>query len=442
MSTPDQLPSKKQFAFLSTKRFFPLFGTQFFGALNDNLFKTTLFVLISFYGLGANPWIPSSQMLNIGALLFILPFFLFSALSGEICNKFDKAIVARWIKVAEIGIMIIAVIGFLHHSLSLLLLSLFLMGTHSTLFGPLKYSILPEYLERHELLSGNSLIESGTFLAILLGQILGTMLAATHIYLLATILLIIALSGLFSSMFMPRVQAQFPRQYIQPNIARSTLQLLKETSKQKNIWMAIMGISWFWFLGSIYITQLPTFTRINLGGNDQVFNLMLTLFSVGIGTGSIACARLSKHKLHLSLVVIGSIGMSIFGLLLVVLTNGAHFVHADNISVFLARNNAFAVIISIIGIGFFGGFFSLPLYTWLQTASSNDFRSHAIAANNIINGFFMVLASIISLIIIWLFDGINILYLLVAVGNIPILFYLCRNRELRIDFMEFILRKH
>ncbi|MCO6504341.1 MAG: MFS transporter [Snodgrassella sp.] len=441
MSTPDLLPSKKQFAFLATKRFLPLFGTQFFGALNDNLFKTTLFVLISFYGLGAHSWIPSSQMLNIGALLYILPFFLFSALSGEICNKFDKAIVARWIKVAEIVIMILAVIGFLHQTLSVLLLALFLMGVHSTLFGPLKYSILPEYLEGHELLSGNSLIECGTFLAILFGQILGTMLAGTHIFLLATILIIIAVLGQISSIQMPRVPAQFPQQCIEPNIARSTLQLLRQTYQQKNVWMAIMGISWFWFLGSIYITQLPTFTRLHLGGNDQVFNLMLTLFSIGIGTGSILCARISKHKLHLSLVAFGTVGLSLSGMLLVWLTSGANFIQIDNIFGFVARHNAFPIMLSIICIGFFGGFFSLPLYTWLQTASTDNFRSHAIAANNIINGLFMVVASVMSVVLIWLFDNINALYFIVAAGNLPVLYYLSRNKELRIDFMRFILRK-
>lgn len=441
MSTPDLLPSNKQFAFFTTKRFLPLFGTQFFGALNDNLFKTTIFVMISFYGLGANTWLPDSQMLNIGALLYILPFFLFSALSGEICTKFDKAILARWIKSVEIVIMIIAVIGFLHQSLSLLLVSLFLMGTHSTLFGPLKYSILPEYLEGHELLSGNSLIESGTFLAILFGQILGTILASTHIFLLATILILIAGLGLFSSILMPSVPAQFPQQNIEPNIARSTWQLLKQTYQQKNIWMAIIGISWFWLLGSIYITQLPTFTRVNLGGNDQVFNLMLTLFSLGIGIGSIVCARLSKHQLHLSLVIFGTIGMSIFGLVLVWLTNGQHFINTNGISIFLTQHNAITIMLFIIGIGFFGGFFSIPLYTWLQTASSDEFRSHAIAANNIINGLFMVFASISSLVLIWLFDSVTILYGIIAIGNIPILIYLIRNNELRIDFKKFILRK-
>lgn len=442
MSTPDMLPSGNQFAFACTRRFLPLFGTQFFGAFNDNLFKTSLFVLISFYGLGANSRLPASQMLNAGALLYILPFFLFSALSGELSNKMDKAILARWIKTAEICIMLIAGVGFWMQSVTILMLCLFLMGTHSTLFGPLKYAVLPEYLPKYELLNGNSLIESGTFLSILFGQILGTILAGTNTAWLFGILLFVAILGQIASIFMPRVPAQIPQQYIDSNIMRSTKQLLRQTYLQKNLWIAIIGISWFWLIGSVYITQLPTFTRLNLGGNEAVFNLMLTLFSLGIGTGSIVCARISRHQLHLSLVVIGTIGLSIFGLLLVWFTPSQPNLPVAGIGTFIGRPDSMAIIICIIGIGFFGGFFSLPLYTWLQTASSDQFRSHAIAANNIINGLFMVCAAILSAVFIWLFNSINALYMIVALGNVPVLIYLLRNQELRIDFKEFILRKH
>ncbi|WP_239427789.1 MFS transporter [Snodgrassella communis] len=442
MSTPDILPSGSQFAFARTKRFLPLFGTQFFGVFNDNLFKTALFVLISFYGLGSNSWLPASQMLNAGALLYILPYFLFSALSGELSNKLDKAILARWIKATEICIMLVAGFGFWLHSVAILMLCLFLMGTHSTLFGPLKYAILPEYLSSYELLNGNSLIESGTFLSILLGQIFGTILVGTDTVWLFGTLLFVAMLGQLASMFMPRVPAQIPQQYIDTNILRSTRQLLKQTYQQKSVWIAIIGISWFWLVGSVYITQLPTFTRLNLGGNEAVFNLILTLFSLGIGSGSIACARLSRHQLHLSLVMLGAFGITIFGLLLIWVTQAQHNLPIGGIGTFLSRPHSLAVMLCIIGIGFCGGFFSLPLYTWLQTSSSDKFRAHAVAANNIINGLFMVCAAILSAILIWLFNSINVLYFIVALGNIPILFYLWRSPELRLDFKRFILRKH
>ena len=424
MSTPDTIKRTGQFAFARSRRFAPLFATQFLGAFNDNLFKTALFVLISFYGLGSNAWLPASQMLNLGALLFILPYFLFSALSGQLSNKFDKAILARWVKLGEIAIMLLAAFGFWWHSAAVLLMCLFLMGLQSTLFGPLKYAILPDYLKSRELLSGNSLIESGTFLAILLGQILGTLLAGadTH-WIIASVLLVAAL-GQASSLFMPKVAAKAPNTAIDAHVFRSTWQLLRATWAQKELMVAIIGISWFWFIGSVYTTQLPTYTRLNLGGDESVFNLMLTLFSIGIGLGSIVCAKISHEKLHLSLVVPGTLGMTVFGLCLVWLTHGQHYTVTQNWADFLLRANAWPIMGCITALGLFGGFFSVPLYTWLQTSSSDEFRAHAVAANNIVNGLFMVAAALISSVLIWLFDSINLLYLVVAVGNVVLLLYL------------------
>ncbi|WP_051940421.1 MFS transporter [Stenoxybacter acetivorans] len=424
MKQPDYLPRDGQFAFAPTRRFAPLFATQFLGAFNDNLFKTALFVLISFYGLGKNEWLPASQMLNLGAMLFILPYFLFSAVSGQLSTKYDKAKLARVIKLMEVGIMLLAVWGLFLQSASMLLACLFLLGLQSTLFGPLKYAVLPDYLNSRELISGNSLIEGGTFLAILLGQILGTILAGADKSWLIGSVLAVAILGQISSFLMPSVPAKMPQLSVDANIIRSTKQLLTQALKQKELLTAIIGISWFWFIGAVYTTQLPTFTRLNLGGNEGVFNLMLALFSIGIGTGSILCAKISHEKLHLGLVVPGTIGITFFGLLLVWLTHGQHYDTVSNVTAFLSRANAYPVMLCIAFLGFFGGFFSVPLYTWLQTASSDEFRAQAIAANNIINGLFMVAAAIISAVLIWLFNSITLLYLVVAVGNLAVLTYL------------------
>lgn len=425
------------YTFATKRRFAPLFGTQFLGAFNDNLFKTTLFVLISFYGLGQNSILPPNQMLNLGALLFVLPYFLFSALSGQLATRFNKARLAQIVKAFEIAIMALAGFGFYNHSAIILLVCLFLMGTHSTLFGPIKYAILPEYLDNQELVMGNGLIESGTFLAILFGQILGTAVASSSPVVVTSLGIGIALLGLLSSLFMPSVAPQNTAIRIETNIMRSTKNLMHHIWQQKELFTAIIGISWFWFIGSVYTTQLPTFVQKHLGGNDNVFNLMLTLFSIGIASGSVFCARISKGALKLGLVAIGGTGLTLCGCLLVFFANDLHFSGSQlhGILDFLANGFAYPIVFTMIGIGFFGGFFSVPLYTWLQTASSDEFRAQAIAANNIANAIFMVTAALLSAILLFAFDSILLLYLVVALGNLPIIAYLAwRSPRILSDF--------
>ena len=431
---------KDNLNFHTTRRFAPLFGTQFLGAFNDNMFKTALFVMISFYGLGKNDFLPPSQMLNLGAMLFILPYFLFSALSGQLSNKFDKAVLARWIKLLEIIIMAVAAYGFYIQSAPLLLICLFCMGTQSTLFGPLKYAILPDYLNDKELIMGNSLIESGTFIAILLGQLLGTAVAGVPPYIVGGLVLLVAVGGTMTSLFMPSVPAKMPDTKIEWNIIKGTNSLIREATADRPVFTSIIGISWFWFVGSVYTTQLPTFTQIHLGGNDNVFNLMLALFSIGIAAGSVLCAKLSHERLLLGLVTVGTTGLTVFGLILVWLTQGQRFTELNGITWFLSQGMAYPVMLVMTLIGFFGGFFSVPLYTWLQTASSETFRAHAVAANNIINGVFMVSAAILSAVLLMLFDSITLLYLIVAVGNLPLIVYLIKREPKFIGDLTALLK--
>ncbi|STZ75773.1 MFS transporter [Bergeriella denitrificans] len=432
---------KDHLNFPTSRRFAPLFATQFLGAFNDNVFKTALFVMISFYGLGQNDILPASQMLNVGALLFILPYFLFSALSGQLSNKFDKAVLARWIKVLEIVVMSVAAFGFYIQSAPLLLFCLFCMGAQSTLFGPLKYAVLPDYLNDKELVMGNSLIESGTFLAILFGQILGTAVAGIPPHIVGMVVVAFAAAGTLASLFMPRVGAKVPHTRLQLNIAKGTMALMREAVAEKPVFTAIIGISWFWFVGAVYTTQLPTFTQIHLGGNDNVFNLMLALFSVGIAAGSVLCAKLSRGRLVLGLVSAGAVGLSISGLLLVWLTHGQRFEGLNGIGWFVSQGNAYPVMLAMLCIGFFGGFFSVPLYTWLQTASSETFRAHAVAANNIVNGIFMVCAAVLSALLLMLFDSITLLYGIVAVGNLPLMAYLLKREPRFLRDMQAVWRR-
>lgn len=414
--------------FITTRNFAPLFGTQFFGAFNDNFFKTMLFVMISFGGLAQHSFLPPAQLLNLGTLLFVLPYFLFSAHAGQLATRYNKARLAQCVKLMEIGIMLLAAWGFAIQSTVILMFCLFMMGTHSTLFGPIKYAILPEYLHDKELVMGNGLIESGTFIAILLGQIFGTFIAGHNIYwLLATSLLLIAIIGFIFSLFMPNTSPQNPTLSINFHIWNSTRQLLKETFAQKDLTAAILGISWFWFIGAIYTTQLPTFVKQHLGGNDHVFNLMLALFSVGIALGSILCAKCSKKQLQLRLTVYGSIGLSITGMILPWLSFTKYpTLTTITLIQFLGQPMSYPIMLMITLIGICGGFFSVPLYTWLQTASKEVFRAQAIAANNIINGLFMVASAIFSALISVIFDNTALLYFITALGNIPAIYLLIR----------------
>lgn len=417
---------KSDFSFGRTRRFLPLFCTQFTGAFNDNLFKTAVFVLITFHGLGDNDNFPPAQLLNIGMVLFILPYFLFSSISGEISTRFNKAKVARWVKVAEIGIMSLAVYGFLQESVFILLTCLFMMGTQSTLFGPLKYAILPDYLNDDELILGNGLIESGTFLAILFGQILATATAGYATWFICILVLIIAIIGTISAKYMPSVPAKNPHAPIHINIVSSSKNLLQTTFRQPQLRTAIIGISWFWFIGAVYTTQLPTFTELHLGGNQNVFNLLLTLFSIGIGAGSVLCAKLCHGRLNLRWVFYGAAGMALFGITLAILTRQHYHGEIQTFTQFIAQARHYPIMLCIIALGFFGGFFSVPLYTWLQKSSSDTFRAQAVAANNIVNGLFMVSAALASALLLLLVNNISLLYLLTALGNLIIIFTLLK----------------
>ena len=297
-----------------------------------------------------------------------------------------------------------------------------------------------DYLNDKELIMGNSLIESGTFIAILLGQILGTAVAGVPPYIVGGLVLLVAIGGTMTSLFMPSVAAKMPDTKIEWNIIKGTNSLIREAVADRPVFTSIIGISWFWFVGSVYTTQLPTFTQIHLGGNDNVFNLMLALFSIGIAIGSVLCAKLSHERLILGLVTIGTLGLTVCGLLLVWLTHGQRFTELNGIIWFLSQAQAYPIMLVMSAIGFFGGFFSVPLYTWLQTASSETFRAHAVAANNIINGVFMVSAAILSAVLLMLFDSITLLYLIVAVGNLPLIIYLIKREPKFIGDLTALLK--
>ncbi|MGE4408479.1 MFS transporter [Pseudomonas sp.] len=390
-----------QFRLLGKRRFLPFFCTQLLGAFNDNVFKQALILAILFK-LGSRA--DTSLLINLCALLFILPFFLFSALGGQFGEKFEKAWLIRRVKFAEILIMLAGAAGMLLGSLPLLLLVLFCMGTQSALFGPVKYSILPQQLAEDELVGGNALVEMGTFLAILGGTIGAGMLMASSDYagLVATSVVLIALAGYLSSLAIPAATAALPTLRLDWHVLRQSWRIIKlGLGQQKAVSRAMLGNSWFWFLGATYLTQIPAFSRDLLNGDESVVTLILTLFSVGIALGSLLCERMSRHHVEIGLVPFGAIGLSLFGVLLWWHAGGFPPVVASlDWLALLAEPRAWWILADILGLGVFGGLYIVPLYALIQSRSVVHERSRVVAANNILNALFMVASALLAIVLL------------------------------------------
>ena len=416
-----------QYGLLRERRFLPFFLTQFLGAFNDNVFKNALMILLAFK---AASWISLDKNLvqNIGQVAFILPFLLFSATCGQLADKYDKAKLTRFVKLFEIGIMLVAGLGFYVKSPVLLFVALFMMGMHSTLFGPVKYAILPQHLKQHELVGGNGLVEMGTFLAILLGEILGGVLIGVdnHGMLLVTIVTLgLGIAGYLASRAIPASPAPAPNLKINWNPITESIRNFHFTKQNRTVFLSILGISWFWFYGATFLTQFPSFSRDVLGGGEHVVTLLLAIFSVGVGLGSLLCERLSGHKVEIGLVPFGSIGMTLFGVDLYFasrgITPGGHDLGAWN---FLQTPGSWRVCFDLVMLGLFGGFYIVPLYALIQTRSEETHRSRIIAGNNILNALFLILAALLAIIVFKLGFTIPQLFLIAAVLNACVAIYI------------------
>jgi MFS family permease len=429
-----------QFGLMKEQRFRPFFWTQFLGAFNDNVFKTALITLVAFHAV-------SLGVKDGGALstllpgIFILPFFLFSATSGQLADKYEKSQIIRLVKVFEIGIMLFASAGFFLHNIWLLGAALFMMGMHSTLFGPVKYSYLPQHLQENELIGGNGMVEMGGFVAILLGQVLGAWLATVENHELFTSLAIltIAAMGYFTSHGVPNTPAADSNLKINWNPITETIKNVKLIWAQQQIWLAIVAISWFWFFGATLLAQFPNFAKETLHGDESVFILLLSVFSIGIGLGSLLCEKLSKGKLELGLVLFGAIGLTAFGADLYFSASSLHdscsYKCLFDFQTFIARDYHTAdghlnwtnwrLLADIALIGLFGGFYIVPLYVLIQTRVDKSYQSRVIAANNIMNAFFMVASAGFSIVIFKQSYTIPQLFLATALLNVLIMIYLC-----------------
>lgn len=415
-----------QFNLLRSKRFLPLFATQFLGALNDNIYKNALVIFIAFT-IADQTEIESSILVIIAGGLFILPYFLFSATAGQLADRYEKSVLIRRIKMMEILIMGFAVVGFVTQSLMILMTVLFFMGVQSTFFGPLKYGILPQHLKLHELTGGNGLVQMGTYIAILGGTIIGGALIALDNYgivIVSIIILGVAFGGWISSRYIPVADAADESLAIDWNFVHQTFHILRYVISEKGIFIAIIAISWFWFIGATYLSLVPTYTRDILMGNELVTTALLTAFSIGIGSGSLMCEKLSSGKIEPGLVPIGALGLTIFAIDLFFIGTPAVIDLSGQtgmeLSEFLGEPIHWRVLLDLILIGFFGGIYIVPLYAMVQHRASMHVRARVIAATNILNALFMVVSAMIVIALIKLSFSIPEIYLLVGILNMMI----------------------
>ena len=398
LNTPDSHSHPNQFALLGQRRFAPFFWTQFAGAGNDNLFKFAFTVMVT-YQLSVS-WLPPSLAgLVIGAL-FTLPYLLFSATSGQLTDKWDKTRMFRLVKNLEIVIMLIAAWGFVQSNVPVLLLCVFLMGLHSTLFGPVKFAYLPQVLNDRELTGGNGMVEMGTFVAILLGQVAGGLLIAVpevgHMQ-VAVACVAVAIIGRICAQFIPHAPATDPNLVINWNPITETWRNLKLAHQQPVVFRSLLGISWMWFFGAVFLSQFPSFAKDVLHGNEQVASLLLVVFSIGIGTGSLLCEMMSRRQVEIGLVPLGAIGMSVFAIDLYFASRGLVQPSSPlGAKEFLNVSANWRVLVDLLLLSLFAGLYSVPMYALIQMRSQPTHRARVIAANNILNALFMIVSAVLA----------------------------------------------
>ncbi|MEO5830541.1 MAG: MFS transporter [Rhodanobacter sp.] len=383
-----------QFALLRKRRFAPFFWTQALGAFNDNAFRNALVMLVA-YQMGLSDHV-ASLYTNLAPALFIIPFFLFSATAGQLAEKFEKTRIIRWVKLFEIAAMVVAAVGFYTHHLALLLVVLFMMGMHSTMFGPIKYAILPQALKPQELVGGNGLVEMGTQMAMLIGMIAGSELmrvAGVGPLLAAAVTITVAVVGYLVSRRIPPAPASAPALKFNWNPFSETAKVLGITRADRAVWNAVLGISWFWFFGTVLIAQLPIYARGTLGGDGSVYTLVLTLFSIGSGIGALLCEKMSGKRVEIGLVPLGAFGLTAFGVDLYFARHGMASVRGLDWLAFLRSAGSWRIVLDLVAIGAFAGFYVVPLFAFVQSRAPREKLSRIIAGNNIMNAVLIVLAA-------------------------------------------------
>ena len=416
-----------QFNLLKQRRFAPFFCTQFLGAMNDNVFKNGMIIFMAFGGMTL-AGMDVNLLVNAAGAVFILPFVLFSAFAGQLADKYEKTRVIRGVKIFEIVVMAFGAVGFITANLGILFVALFAMGLHSTLFGPVKYAIMPQALARDELVGGNALVESGTFVAILVGTIAGGVLVAvmpSGPMIVAVATIFIAVIGYLVSRSIPASAATDPSLKLNWNPFTETASNLRLAAKNIVVWRSMLGISWLWFYGAMLLNQFANMSKDVLGGNAEVATLLLAIFAVGVAVGSLLCERLSGKKVEIGLVPFGSIGMSVFAIDLYFATKGLRPVGQSGAVEFIAQSEHWRVVIDLFLLSVSGGLYSVPLYALIQERSDASHRSRIFAANNILNAIFMVVSALLAIALIK-FAGFGVpqLILTIAVLNAIVALYI------------------
>jgi MFS family permease len=436
-ATATEEPPVSQFTLVARARFAPLFITQSLGALNDNVYKQALVILITF-GAAAHSGKDSAMLVTLSTGLFILPFFLFSALAGQLADQLDKARLIQRVKLAEIVIMALGAVGFALSSLPLLICTLFLMGSQSAFFGPLKYGILPQHLHPEELVGGNGLIQMATYVAILVGSIIGGFVMAdldSGPSAVSGIVLVLALCGWLASRFIPAAPPAEPGLTLDFNLWRATRACVGYASENATVLAAVLGISWFWFVGATFFQLLPTYARDVLGGDARVVTLLLAAFSVGIGVGSLLCERLAGGAGALRLLPAGVVGLSVFALVPLALqsslASAAEAAGTLGMADVLATPASLLVVVAFLLLALAGGLYVVPLYALMQARSDPARRSRVIAANNVINALLMVGSALFTIALLAADLDIAQIFAIVSVLNLGAGIWVIRHTHAR-----------
>lgn len=402
---------------LNTRKFLPLFSVQFLNAMSDHMLKNAVLVMITYQGLTIGGLSPELSV-NISTLLFILPFFLFSSYAGKIADMYSKVKLIRYIKICEIFIIALAATGIFSRSIEILIFSLVAMGTHSTFFGPIKFSILPQYIkERKILLLANGYIELGTFVAVLIGQTLGSWyMANEELEIIVGLMAFSTFSGLILSYRMEKTIPAGSKEKFHWNLFKDTWLSYRKITKNKKIKNNIHAISWFWAMGVVYTTQLPLFTQIYMGGCAHVFSILLAVFSISIGLGSLTCAKISDGKIVKQFVILGAIGIALFSVILIGFNFHSHD-HCLNLAEFSSSWHGVVNYLLIFMIGFSAGFYSVTCYNELQVISPIEILSQVIGVNNLLNSCYMLLCSLICILILF-FVSLWWLFVITIISNL------------------------